>query len=94
MKLEPREIIETCSYHYLTWKNEALNSKDPVKAKKYMEKAFFWLELQTNLLILWTIERTMGNDPFVKQKIEEAQVNINKKIVDYASSIIEDVGKF
>ncbi|MFH8080742.1 MAG: hypothetical protein QXO84_02575 [Candidatus Aenigmatarchaeota archaeon] len=92
MKLEPREIIETCSQHYFTWKEEALLAKDPEKAKRYMEKAFFWIELQSNLLILWTIEKTMGNDPFVKKKIEEAQININKKIVDYASSILNDIG--
>ncbi|MCS7135184.1 MAG: hypothetical protein N3E38_01745 [Candidatus Aenigmarchaeota archaeon] len=91
MKLEPKEIIETCSQHYFTWKQEALSAKDSAKAKRYMEKAFFWLELQSNLLILWTIEKTMGHDPFVKKKIEEAQVNINKKIVDYASSILEDI---
>ncbi|MEM5776864.1 MAG: hypothetical protein QXJ06_00255 [Candidatus Aenigmatarchaeota archaeon] len=93
MKLEPREIIDTCSQHYFTWKKEALSVKDPEKAKKYMEKAFFWLELQNNLLILWTIEKTMGNDPIVKEKIELAQANINKKIVDYASSILNDLGE-
>jgi hypothetical protein len=91
MKLEPREIIETCSQHYFNWKEEALASKDPEKAKKYMEKAFFWLELQTNLLIIWTIEKTMGNDPMIKEKIQLAQANINKKIVDYASSVLEEI---
>jgi hypothetical protein len=91
MKLEPREIIDTCSQHYFNWKQEALASKDPEKAKKYMEKAFFWLELQNNLLMLWTIDKTMGHDPIVKEKIQLAQANINKKIVDYASSILEDI---
>jgi len=93
MKLEPREIIDTCSQHYYTWKEEALKAKDPEKAKKYMEKAFFWLELQNNLIILWTIEKTMGSDTHVKEKIEQAQMNINKKIVEYASSIIKDLEK-
>lgn len=93
MNLEPREIINTCSNHYYTWKEEALKANEPEKAKKYMEKAFFWLELQNNLLILWTIEKTLGNDPSVKDKIEKAQVNVNKKIVDYASSILRDLDK-
>ncbi|MEM5799902.1 MAG: hypothetical protein QXZ43_04540 [Candidatus Aenigmatarchaeota archaeon] len=93
MKLEPREIIDTCSQHYFNWKEEALTTNDPEKAKKYMEKAFFWLELQNNLLILWTIEKTMGNDPVIKEKIEMAQANINKKIVDYASSILNDISE-
>ncbi len=93
MKLEPREIIDTCSQHYFNWKEEALSAKDPEKAKKYMEKAFFWLELQNNLLILWTIDKSMGNDPIVKEKIELARANINKKIMDYASSILDDINQ-
>ncbi|MCX8179043.1 MAG: hypothetical protein N3D75_04430 [Candidatus Aenigmarchaeota archaeon] len=91
MKLEPREIINTCSQHYYTWKEEALNSTDPVKAKKFMEKAFFWLELQNSLLMLWTIEKSVGNDPIIKEKIDSAQANINKKIMDYASSILDEM---
>jgi hypothetical protein len=90
MKLEPREIIKTCSPHYQTWKEEALKSKDPIKMKRFLEKAFFWSELQSNLLMLWTIENTMGNDKDIKQKLENAQLNINKKIMDYAKTVIND----
>ncbi len=61
------------------------------EAKKFLEKAFFWLELQTNLLILWTIEQSMGLNPNVKLKLEEAQINVNKKIVDYASRVLKEL---
>jgi hypothetical protein len=91
MKMEPREIIKTCSAHYQTWKSEALKAENPETIKKFLNKAFFWLELQNNLLMVWTIENTMGNDPSVKQKIEKAQLNINKKITDYASEILKDM---
>jgi len=90
MKLEPREIIKTCTPHYQTWKQEALKAKDPEKIKRYLDKAFFWSELQSNLMVLWTIEQTMGNDEKIKEKVENAQLNINKKIMDYANSVIED----
>lgn len=93
MKLEPREIINTCSQHYYTWKEEALNASNTAKAKKFMEKAFFWLELQNSLLMLWTIEKSMGNDPIIKEKIDFAQQNINKKIMDYASSILDEINE-
>lgn len=92
MKLEPREIIQTCSSHYNTWKEEALKAKNQQEAVKFLEKAFFWLELQNNLLILWTIEQTMGSDVSIREKLEKAQINVNKKIVDYAHRVLKELG--
>ncbi len=90
MKLEPREIIKTCTPHYQTWKEEALKANNPDKMKRFVQKAFFWSELQSNLLVLWTVENTMGDDPDIKQKVEDAQMNINKKIMDYAETVLKD----
>ena len=91
MKMQPRDIIKTCSTHYQTWKNEALRAQTREDMVKFLDKAFFWLELQNNLLILWTIENTMGNDPNIKKKVEKAQMNVNKKISDYASEVLKDL---
>ncbi len=91
MRLEPREIIQTCSNHYNIWKEEALKAKSPEESKRFLDKAFFWLELQSNLLILWTIEQSMGLNPNVKMKLAEAQFNVNKKIVDYASRVLKEI---
>jgi hypothetical protein len=33
----------------------------------------------------------MGNDPKVKEKIEKARLNINKKITGYASEVLRDL---
>lgn len=90
MKLEPREIIKTCTPHYQTWKEEALKANDPGEIKRFLEKAFFWSELQSNLIVLWTIEQTMGDDESIKEKVENAQLNINKKIMNYAKTVVED----
>ena len=91
MKMQPRDIIKTCTTHYKTWKDEALRAQTRAEIKKFLEKAFFWLELQSNLLILWTIENTMGNDPNIKKKVEKAQMNVNKKITQYASEVLKDL---
>lgn len=91
MKMQPREIIKTCSKHYQTWKDEALNAETPEEMKRFLKKAFFWLELQNNLLILWTIKQTMGNDPRVKEKVENAELHINKKIAEYASEVLKEL---
>ena len=89
--MQPREIVDTCSTHYQTWKNEALKANTRQEMDKFMRKAFFWLELQNNLLILWTVENTLGNDPKIKEKVEKAQLNLNKKIADYASEVLKDL---
>ena len=91
MKMQPRDIIKTCTTHYKTWKDEALRAQTRVEMKRFLEKAFFWLELQSNLLILWTIENTMGDDPSIKKKVEKAQMNVNKKITKYASEVLKDL---
>ena len=91
MKMQPREIIDMCSTHYQTWKNEALRANSRQEMNKFMKKAFFWLELQNNLLILWTVEQTLGADPKVKEKIDKAQLNLNKKITNYASEVLKDL---
>ena len=89
--MNPRDIIKTCSTHYQTWKNEALRAQTREEMGRFLDKAFFWLELQSNLLMLWTIENTMGNDPGIKKKIEKAQMNVNKKITQYASEVLKDL---
>ena len=91
MKMEPRDIIKTCSTHYYTWKDEALRAQTKEELKKFLDKAFFWLELQNNLLILWTIKRTLGDDPNILKKVEKAEMNINRKITDYASQVLKDL---
>jgi len=91
MKMHPREIIKTCSTHYQTWKNEAFKAETPEERKKFLEKAFFWLELQSNLLILWTVENTMNSDPNIKEKVKKAHINVNKKIAEYASEVLKDL---
>jgi len=91
MKMQPREIIDMCSTHYQTWKNEALKADTRREMNRFMKKAFFWLELQNNLLILWTVEQTLGNDPKIKDKLEKAQLNLNKKIADYASDVLKEL---
>ena len=91
MKMQPREIIKTCSTHYQTWKNEALRAQTREEMKRFLDKAFFWLELQNNLLMLWTIEKTMGKDPDIKKKVEKAEMNVNKKISQYASEVLKDL---
>jgi len=83
--------ISLCSKNYQKWKELALTSDDKEKMKKYMEKAFFWLELQTAFLALWAIENLSKNDPEIEERIVIAKSNLSKKLADYAKKILNEI---
>lgn len=87
----PREIVRICSSHYNYWKKEAVNASDPTNRIKAIEKAFFWLELQSSFLILWTIENSHQNDSEIQRKVLLARVNLNKKLLDYAEQVLKEL---
>lgn len=89
MKLEHQ--IELCSQNYQKWKSIALSSNSLEQAKKFLEKAFFWLELQTAFITLFSIEQAKGNDPEIKQKLITAKSNLSRKLTDYAKSVLDEI---
>ncbi len=90
MELQPKKIIDICTPHYNQWKQKAYDALTEQERKQSLDKAFFWLELQNNLLILWTIENTHKEDPVVQKHVLTARENINKKIAQYASELLND----
>lgn len=85
------EQIELCSKHFQKWKSLALSNTDSEKTRRYMEKAFFWLELQTAFTTLFVIEQTKGNDPETKRKLLIAKSNLSKKLADYADNTLNEI---
>jgi hypothetical protein len=83
--------VKLCSKHYQKWKSLALSASSLEESKKSLEKAFFWLELQTAFITLFTIEQTKGNDPKVLKKLIRARTNLSKKIANYAKEILDEV---
>jgi hypothetical protein len=86
-----KQQIDICSEHYQKWKSTALNSLDRDEAKKAMERAFFWLELQSAFITLHAIELTVGNDKEKKEKILVAKTKLSKKLVEYAKEILSEL---
>lgn len=83
--------VELCSQHYQKWKDQALFSRDIYEARKCLERAFFWLELQTAFIVLHTIEQAKGNDKEVKRKLIQAKANLSKKLAEYAKEILDEI---
>ncbi|TAL48429.1 hypothetical protein EPN87_00600, partial [archaeon] len=63
--------ISTCNNNYQRWKQVALGGD-----AKAMERAFFWLELQTAFVVLHSIEQTR-KDKESKQKIIAAKASLS-----------------
>ncbi len=85
-----QEQLELCAYYYKKWKKLANSSKSLEEAKKFMKKAFFWLELQSAYLALWSIENLKGKDQKVREKLIIAKANLAKKLADYAEEILRE----
>lgn len=82
--------ISLCSYHYQKWKKMALEAKSLEDAKKFFEKALFWLELQACYIALWSVEKT-ASSPRVKERILDAKLKLSKKLADYANKVLKEL---
>ncbi|MEM5866392.1 MAG: hypothetical protein QXG39_00530 [Candidatus Aenigmatarchaeota archaeon] len=85
------EEISMCYENYQKWKRLALTTTSQQESKKFMEKAFFWLELQTAFITLFAAEQMRGKDPLFKRKILLAKANLSKKLAEYAEKILNEM---
>jgi len=83
--------IATCSEQYSRWKRLALDAQTLPEVKECLNKALFWLELQTAFVALWNIEETRGKDPAVKRQLIVAKTNLSKRLADYAQKTLEEI---
>lgn len=83
--------VKLCSQNYQKWKTLALSATTVQEANKYLERAFFWLELQTAFITLWSIEKAEGKRPDVKDRIFTAKANLTKKLVDYVDQTFKEL---
>jgi len=83
--------INLCSQNYQKWKSLALTANSSQEANKYLERAFFWLELQTAFITLWSVEKAEGKNPEVKNKIFTAKANLTKKLADYVDQTFREL---
>jgi phage-related protein len=67
----------------------ALTSND-IKARQAMERAFFWLELQTAFIALHALEQSR-NDIKTKRKLIIAKTNLSKKLAEYANETLREI---
>lgn len=86
------EQIATCAQQYSRWKQLAMAARTLPAMKECLDKAMFWMELQSSFVALWSVERAMGNDPSVKRKLIVAKSNLSRKLADYAQKTLDELG--
>jgi hypothetical protein len=64
---------------------------DRDEAKKAMERAFFWLELQSAFITLRAVELTAGNDEEKREKILTAKAKLSRRLIEYAKEILNEL---
>jgi hypothetical protein len=89
MTLEAQVVV--CSQHYQKWKNLAIAAKDMQEAQRCLDKAFFWLELQTAFITLFAAEKANEKNPEVEKKIFEAKANLTKKLANYCDQTLKEL---
>ncbi len=83
--------IATCSEQYKRWKQLTLQAKSVAEIQQCLEKALFWMELQTAFMALWNIETARGDDPAVKEQLIVAKTNLSRKLADYAQKTLDEI---
>lgn len=83
--------IALCSKQYSKWKGLALAAQALPEVKECLEKAMFWMELQTAFVALWSVEQARGNDPAVRRNLIIAKSNLSKKLADYAEKSLNEI---
>ncbi len=86
--MEKAEKLRICLSNYEKWKKLAMQARSLEDAKKFMKRAFFWIELQSAFSFLENVERI--NDESVRKKIILAKSNLIKKLSDYAKQLLDE----
>lgn len=89
--MEMTDQISLCSENYQRWKDLALSSQNKEDSRKYLEKAFFWLELQSAFIALFAIEKANKNNKEIKEKILLVKARLCKKLSEYAKQTLNEI---
>jgi len=88
--MDAKEQLAICKENYLRWKNKALSSTG-LEARKAMEKAFFWLEVQAAFIALYSIEQTRPRDEETIRQLIKAKAKLVKRLTEYAEATLREL---
>jgi hypothetical protein len=89
--MDVRNEILLCSENYQKWKSLALSSNNSGEGRKFLEKAFFWLEIQSAFITLFAAEEARGKDPAFKKKLMIAKASLLKRLSNYAEKTLNEM---
>ncbi|OYT42241.1 MAG: hypothetical protein B6U78_01785 [Candidatus Aenigmarchaeota archaeon ex4484_224] len=85
MVLNKKEI---CLSNYQKWKNLAFQAKSLEDVKKFMKRAFFWIELSYAFEALEKAEKDFSIE---RKKLIQMKVNLSKKLIEYTKNLLKEI---
>lgn len=85
--IDLQKQISMCARHHAKWKRAASFARDKEQRKRYIDRAIFWLDMQADLVSLWSVERIVPkNSDAISQK-----ANLSRKLANYAKDMLGDI---
>ena len=81
--------ISMCTRHHVRWKRMVGFARTERERERYLERAVFWLEMQTALVSLWAAEQK-ASGPEMKRRLVEAKSNLLVRIASYGRTIEDE----
>ena len=79
-----------CARHHAKWKRAADFTANKTQKKKYLERAVFWLEMQTDLVSLWSMENK-NSTVEDRRKTIQAKSNLSMKLSSYGKNFPDEL---
>lgn len=83
--------ISMCARHHAKWRRAAAFTRDAGQRKRYLERALFWLDTQTELVALWSADRKNPENPQIMDKVISDKANLSRKLAEYTKGMLDDM---
>ena len=78
-----------CARHHAKWKRMVDFAKTKEEREKYLQRAMFWLKMQTEFVSLWAMEQKANSDE-MKKKLIEVKANLLLKLTNYGKIMVNE----
>lgn len=87
--MDLQKQISMCARHHAKWRRAASFARDTAQRKKYLERAVFWMEMQTDLVSVWSEEKK-DPTPNTRRKLMETKSSISSRLASYGRNLADE----
>lgn len=82
--------ISMCTRHHAKWKRMVSFARTEGEREKYLERARFWLDMQSTLVSLWSMEQR-ANGSEARNRLADAKSRILTKMTGYGRELSGEI---